>query len=122
MVRKTLKNRHKRTYIKKMRGGNFNPREKQKITKTLKNIWKKTNTPLNKTELTEIMKELDKGSQQFSGYKLKQLRDQIQPLNREQFIIWLHDIYPLFVEDVETDYESIGSNPFSDSHTSNVSM
>jgi hypothetical protein len=100
---------------RKMRGGKFNSVEKSKLKRTLKKIWKKTNTPLTREKFAEIMIELDKGSQLFSGSKLKQLRSQITPLNNEQFAIWLRDIYPLFAEDVETDYESYGSSVYSNS-------
>lgn len=105
MPKNTLKK-----YGKTMRGGMFNQKEKQKLTRTLKKIWKKTNESLEKEELHEVMKELNAGSQLFSGSKLKQLRDQIEPFNKAQFNIWLHEIYPLFVEDVETDFESMDSS------------
>jgi len=111
MIRKTMKKNTKRTYTRKMRGGRFNPEQKEKLTRTLKNIWRKSREELNEQELNKIMDKLDKGSQLFSRRTgLKQLRQQIKPLNKEQFKKWLRDIYPLFVEDAdETDFESVSS-------------
>ena len=117
MSRKTMKKKQKRTYTRKMRGGDFNPEQKEKLTKTLKTIWGRSKETLDKKELNKIMVELGKGSQLFSRRTgLKQLRQQIEPLNKEQFKIWLKNIYPLFVEDsYETDFESVSTNSASSS-------
>jgi hypothetical protein len=116
-----MKKNTKRTYTRKMRGGDFNPAQKEKLTMTLKNIWGKSKEQLDKKELNKIMVELGKGSQFFSrSTGLKQLRQQIEPLNKEQFKIWLKNIYPLFVEDAdETDFESVSST---NSTSSSASM
>jgi len=106
-----MKKTSKNTSTRKMRGGMFNHEQEAKLTKTLKNIWKKSNSKLGEKELNTIMDALGKGSQLFSRKSgLKQLRQQISPLNKEQFKIWLKKIYPLFVEDSdETDFESTDS-------------
>jgi glutathionyl-hydroquinone reductase len=112
-----MKKREKRMYTKKMYGGKFNKNEKVILKETLTSIWKKSNETITKHELKEIMKQLDDGSQQFSGKQLQQLTSQIAPLNKEQFEIWVREIYPLFVEDVETDYESPYSSQGSNAST-----
>jgi hypothetical protein len=116
-----MKKNPKRTYTRKMRGGKFNSKEKEKLTRTLKKIWSKTDEELNNKELNKIMDELGRGSQLFSRKTaLKQLIQQIEPLNKEQFKIWLKNIYPLFVEDAyETDFESVSST---NSASSSASM
>ena len=96
--RQTKKRRsHK---IKKQYGGKFNPQEKEILNSKLREIG------FNDIEISEIMDELDLGSQQFAGDNLKQLTSQIQGMNKEEFKLWLEEQYPFFVEDVETDYES----------------
>jgi hypothetical protein len=85
---------------KKYYGGNFNSEEKIVLIGKLKKIG------FNEDELPAIIEELDLGSQQFSGNNLKQLTDQIDGMNKEQFKEWLENTYSFFVEDVETDYES----------------
>jgi hypothetical protein len=111
MNRKTMKKTNKNNSTKKMHGGMFNTEQEAKLTKTLKKIWKKSHSELHDKELKTIMDKLGKGSQLFSRSSgLKQLRQQISPLNKEQFKIWLIKIYPLFVEDSdETDFESADS-------------
>jgi hypothetical protein len=86
--------------MKKYYGGKFNSEEKIFLIAKLKKIG------FNEHELPAIIKELDLGSQQFSGKNLKQLTDQIDGMNKEQFKEWLENTYSFFVEDVETDYES----------------
>jgi len=98
---KRIRYSKKRTYkSKKYYGGKFNSEEKIFLIDKLKKIG------FNEDELPAIIEELDLGSQQFSGNNLKQLTDQIDGMNREQFKEWLENTYSLFVEDVETDYES----------------
>jgi len=103
-IRKQSKRRRyskRRTYkSKKYYGGNFNSEEKIVLIGKLKKIG------FNEDELPAIIEELDLGSQQFSGNNLKQLTDQIDGMNKEQFKEWLENTYSFFVEDVETDYES----------------
>ena len=93
---KTVKTQKRKT----TRGGNFNDEE---IAKLLPILEEKGFKP---EEIPARMSQLHAASQVFAGNNLLQLTSQIDTMNKEEFINWLDDVYPLYVDDVETDYES----------------
>jgi len=100
--RKTNKRQKTQKTLKRktVRGGNFNDKEISQILPILKN------KGFNPFEISTIMSQLHAGSQAFAGDNLVQLTSQIEPLNKEDFMNWLKVVYPDYVADVETDYDS----------------
>jgi Glu-tRNA(Gln) amidotransferase subunit E-like FAD-binding protein len=100
--KKTNKRQQKQKTLKRktVRGGNFNDEEIAEILPILKS------KGFNPLEISDIMKKLHEGSQAFAGDKLVHLTSQINPLNKEEIKQWVEEVYPDFIADVETDYDS----------------
>lgn len=116
--RKTAKKHrvHKRTkkYLKKnmskrrryskrvyQKGGLFNDSETAQLREELKRIGF-----TDDNEINNIITDMGRMSQQFSGNYFQQLLHQIKNINSpEQFKKWIADVQPYFEEQVETDVE-----------------
>lgn len=98
--RKKMNKRQKTQKRKTIRGGNFNDTEIAEILPILKD------KGFNTLEIPGIMKKLHEGSQAFAGDKLVHLTSQITPLNKQEIKAWIEEVYPDFIADVETDYDS----------------
>ncbi len=116
--RKTAKKHrvHKRTkkYLKKnmskrrrysrrvyQKGGLFNDSETAQLREELKRIGF-----TDDNEINNIVTDMGRMSQQFSGNDFGQLLYQMNGINSpEEFKEWIKDIQPVFEEQVETDVE-----------------
>lgn len=90
----------KRTFKKKYYGGKFNPKDTNILINKLEEMG------FTEDEIPKIMDELHLGAHYFSGTDLKQLFNQMEGMNKEQFKTWLKNQYSFIAEDDETDYES----------------
>lgn len=93
----------RRRYSKRVyqRGGLFNDNETAQLKDALKRIGF-----TDENEINNIITDMGKMSQQFSGKDFGQILYQMEPIKSpEEFREWIADTQPFFEEIVETDVE-----------------